>query len=74
MVLMALKRQRRKSRKPIFVAAFTLLWQEGHVEMVMLQSAGHNVHVDDLPGNMHFVFREGKGSYMYWKTLHGTHA
>ena len=24
--------------------------QEGHVEMVTLKSAGHNVHVDDLPG------------------------
>ncbi|CAL1165243.1 unnamed protein product [Cladocopium goreaui] len=24
--------------------------EEGHVEMVTLKSAGHNVHVDDLPG------------------------
>eukprot|EP00434_Breviolum_minutum_P034776 symbB.v1.2.030783.t1/scaffold3506.1/size55141/6 len=24
--------------------------EEGHAEMVMLHSAGHNVHVDDLPG------------------------
>ena len=29
--------------------------------MVMLHSAGHNVHVDDLPGiNMHFTCSAGK--------------
>ena len=57
-------------KKSIFVAAFMLFWQEGHVEMVMLHAAGHNVHVDDLPGiNMHFM----KAKVVTWKTVHGTH-
>ena len=50
-----------RHKQSIFVAAFTLFRQEGHVEMVMLHSAGHNVHVDDLPGiNMHFTCSAGK--------------